>query len=118
MTGVQTCALPIWRARTDREELEHRVRAAAVAARDEADFVRRLGEAGVRARPRFVPQFVTSEIDSFPSEHVLRIRALLQENRPVHSMETVMYRPDGSACHVLYSGSLITLSGQQWHYNH
>lgn len=41
------------RARTDREELEHRVRAAAVAARDEADFVRRLGEAGVRARPRF-----------------------------------------------------------------
>ena len=41
------------RARTDREELEHRVRAAAVAARDEADFVLRLGEAGVRARPRF-----------------------------------------------------------------
>ena len=41
------------RARTDREELEHRVRAAAVAARNETDFVLRLGEAGVRARPRF-----------------------------------------------------------------
>ena len=59
-----------------------------------------------------LPQFVTSEIDSFPPEHALRIRALLQENRPVHSMETVMYRPDGSTCHVLYSGSLITLGGQ------
>lgn len=41
------------RARTDREELEHRVRAAAVAARDEADFVERLRGLGVRARPRF-----------------------------------------------------------------
>ena len=59
-----------------------------------------------------LPRFVTSEIDSFPPEHALRIRALLQENRPVHSMETVMHRPDGSTCHVLYSGSLITLGGQ------
>lgn len=41
------------RARTDRDELEHRVRAAAVAAHNEADFVWRLGELGVLSRPRF-----------------------------------------------------------------
>lgn len=40
-------------AATDRARLENRVRAAAVSARDEVDFVYRLGELGVRARPRF-----------------------------------------------------------------
>ncbi|CED91300.1 relaxase/mobilization nuclease domain-containing protein [Actinomyces succiniciruminis] len=38
---------------TDRARLEGRVRAAAVGARSEADFVRRLRDYGVRARPRF-----------------------------------------------------------------
>lgn len=38
---------------TDRARLETRVRAAAVAAVDEADFVQRLREMGVRVRPRF-----------------------------------------------------------------
>ncbi|WP_420000772.1 relaxase/mobilization nuclease domain-containing protein [Actinomyces howellii] len=41
------------RARTDRRVLEERVRAAAVAADTEVDFVVRLRELGVRARPRF-----------------------------------------------------------------
>ncbi|WP_454932024.1 relaxase/mobilization nuclease domain-containing protein [Actinomyces oricola] len=39
--------------RTDRQVLEHRVRAAATAARSERDFVLRLRGVGVRARPRF-----------------------------------------------------------------
>ncbi|WP_172193336.1 hypothetical protein [Actinomyces faecalis] len=38
---------------TDRARLEARVRAAAVAAVDEPDFVIRLRETGVRVRPRF-----------------------------------------------------------------
>lgn len=39
--------------RTDRAKLEARVRAAAVAARSETEFVLRLGELGLRMRPRF-----------------------------------------------------------------
>lgn len=38
---------------TDKDRLETRVRAAAVSARSESDFVYRLAELGVRARPRF-----------------------------------------------------------------
>ncbi|WP_170166920.1 relaxase/mobilization nuclease domain-containing protein [Actinomyces bovis] len=38
---------------TDRARLETRVRSAAVSARSESDFVYRLSELGVRARPRF-----------------------------------------------------------------
>ena len=40
---------------TDRARLEQRVRAAAAGARDELEFVVRLRELGVRARPRFAP---------------------------------------------------------------
>lgn len=43
------------RARTDRKVLVELVRAAAVAADSEVDFIVRLRELGVRARPRFAP---------------------------------------------------------------
>ena len=39
--------------RTDRDALEKRVRAAATSANSEVDFILRLRELGVRARPRF-----------------------------------------------------------------
>lgn len=42
-----------WEVVTDRAKLEARVRACAVAASDEADFIDRLRDCGVRVRPRF-----------------------------------------------------------------
>lgn len=43
------------RRRTNRDVLEHRVRACAVASTSELDFLLRLREVGVKARPRFAP---------------------------------------------------------------
>ncbi|NCC06325.1 MAG: PAS domain-containing sensor histidine kinase, partial [Proteobacteria bacterium] len=52
------------------------------------------------------------EIGALPIEHQEEIFMSLKGSRNIHNLETRVQRPNGSTGHLLYSGGLITLDGE------